>query len=166
MSTRFSGKAILIGGGTGGLGRAVSSAFSGRRRPSGRNLSEAGRVRCLKDSCPRAWRGARRLPCDATDEAAVRKPGRRNSSKARTFGRIGEYGGRYAGGIKLLGTGSQSVRSHAIAEPALGYTFARAVVPPMLKQRHGAIVNVVSKAALDHAAGAAAYAASKAAALP
>jgi len=35
----------------------------------------------------------------------------------------------------------------------------------MLKQKHGAIVNVASKAALDHAAGAAAYAASKAAAL-
>jgi len=35
----------------------------------------------------------------------------------------------------------------------------------MLKQKHGAIVNVASKAALDHGAGAAAYAASKAAAL-
>jgi NAD(P)-dependent dehydrogenase (short-subunit alcohol dehydrogenase family) len=35
----------------------------------------------------------------------------------------------------------------------------------MLKQKRGAIVDVVAKAALDHAAGAAAYAASKAAAL-
>ena len=35
----------------------------------------------------------------------------------------------------------------------------------MLKQGHGSIVNVASKAALDHAAGAAAYAASKAAAV-
>jgi NAD(P)-dependent dehydrogenase (short-subunit alcohol dehydrogenase family) len=35
----------------------------------------------------------------------------------------------------------------------------------MLKQKHGAIVNVASKAALDHGAGAAAYAASKAAAV-
>jgi NAD(P)-dependent dehydrogenase (short-subunit alcohol dehydrogenase family) len=38
-------------------------------------------------------------------------------------------------------------------------------IPAMLKQKHGAIVNVASKAALDHGAGAAAYAASKAAAL-
>jgi NAD(P)-dependent dehydrogenase (short-subunit alcohol dehydrogenase family) len=35
----------------------------------------------------------------------------------------------------------------------------------MLKQRHGAIVNIASKAAIDHAAGAAAYAASKAGAV-
>src|SRR5437899_12035577 len=35
----------------------------------------------------------------------------------------------------------------------------------MLKEGHGAIVNVASKAALDHAAGAAAYSASKSAAV-
>jgi NAD(P)-dependent dehydrogenase (short-subunit alcohol dehydrogenase family) len=35
----------------------------------------------------------------------------------------------------------------------------------MLKQKQGVIVNIASKAALDHGAGAAAYAASKAAAL-
>jgi NAD(P)-dependent dehydrogenase (short-subunit alcohol dehydrogenase family) len=42
---------------------------------------------------------------------------------------------------------------------------SRTAIPAMLKQKHGAIVNVASKAALDHGAGAAAYAASKAAAL-
>jgi NAD(P)-dependent dehydrogenase (short-subunit alcohol dehydrogenase family) len=42
---------------------------------------------------------------------------------------------------------------------------ARSVVPQMLKQGRGAIVNVASTAAIDHAASAAAYAASKAAAV-
>jgi NAD(P)-dependent dehydrogenase (short-subunit alcohol dehydrogenase family) len=46
-----------------------------------------------------------------------------------------------------------------------GYSLARAVVPAMLKQGSGAIVNVAAKAAFDHGAGAAAYAASKAAAV-
>src|SRR5439155_1389776 len=46
-----------------------------------------------------------------------------------------------------------------------GYVLARATVPVMLKQGHGAIVNIASKAAVDHAAGAAAYAASKAGAV-
>ena len=46
-----------------------------------------------------------------------------------------------------------------------GFVLARAAVPSMLKQRQGAIVNVASKAAIDHAAGAAAYAASKAGAV-
>ena len=46
-----------------------------------------------------------------------------------------------------------------------GYALLRAVLPAMLKQRHGSIVNVAAKAAVDHGAGAAAYAASKAAAV-
>jgi NAD(P)-dependent dehydrogenase (short-subunit alcohol dehydrogenase family) len=46
-----------------------------------------------------------------------------------------------------------------------GYALARAAARTMLKQGRGAIVNVAAKAAFDHAAGAAAYAASKAAAL-
>jgi NAD(P)-dependent dehydrogenase (short-subunit alcohol dehydrogenase family) len=46
-----------------------------------------------------------------------------------------------------------------------GFNLARTVVPAMLRQKSGAIVNIASKAALDHAAGAGAYAASKAAAL-
>jgi NAD(P)-dependent dehydrogenase (short-subunit alcohol dehydrogenase family) len=41
----------------------------------------------------------------------------------------------------------------------------RGAVPDMLKQKRGAIVNVAAKAAFDHAGGAAAYAASKAAAV-
>ena len=46
-----------------------------------------------------------------------------------------------------------------------GYALSRAAVPVMLRQGHGALVNVAAKAALSHAAGEAAYAASKAAAL-
>ncbi len=46
-----------------------------------------------------------------------------------------------------------------------GYALARAAVRAMLKEGHGYIVNVAAKAAFDHAAGAAAYAASKSAAV-
>jgi NAD(P)-dependent dehydrogenase (short-subunit alcohol dehydrogenase family) len=46
-----------------------------------------------------------------------------------------------------------------------GFVLSRAAVPVMLKQGYGSIVNVASKAAFDHASGAAAYAASKAAAV-
>jgi NAD(P)-dependent dehydrogenase (short-subunit alcohol dehydrogenase family) len=46
-----------------------------------------------------------------------------------------------------------------------GYALSRAVVPQMLKQDSGVIVSVSSRAAVDHAAGAAAYAASKAASI-
>jgi len=46
-----------------------------------------------------------------------------------------------------------------------GYAILRAAVPAMLKLKRGAIVNVAARAAFDHAGGAAAYAASKAAAV-
>jgi len=46
-----------------------------------------------------------------------------------------------------------------------GFNLTRTVVPAMLRQKSGAIVNIASKAAVDHAAGAGAYAASKAATL-
>jgi NAD(P)-dependent dehydrogenase (short-subunit alcohol dehydrogenase family) len=46
-----------------------------------------------------------------------------------------------------------------------GYSLIHAAVPAMLKQKSGSIVNVAAKAAFDHAAGAAAYASSKSAAL-
>jgi NAD(P)-dependent dehydrogenase (short-subunit alcohol dehydrogenase family) len=46
-----------------------------------------------------------------------------------------------------------------------GFALARAAVPAMLQQRHGSIVNVAAQAAFAHPAGAAAYAASKAAAV-
>jgi NAD(P)-dependent dehydrogenase (short-subunit alcohol dehydrogenase family) len=45
------------------------------------------------------------------------------------------------------------------------FVLSRVVVPVMLKQGNGAILNVASKAAFDHAAGAGAYVASKAAAV-
>jgi NAD(P)-dependent dehydrogenase (short-subunit alcohol dehydrogenase family) len=46
-----------------------------------------------------------------------------------------------------------------------GFVLAKAAARVMVKQGSGAIVNVTSKAAVEHAAGASAYAASKAAAV-
>src|SRR5205814_10373156 len=46
-----------------------------------------------------------------------------------------------------------------------GYVLSRTAVPRMLKQGSEVLVNIASRSALDHAAGSAAYAASKAAAV-
>src|SRR6202012_3949258 len=73
--------------------------------------------------------------------------------------------GAYAGGIKLWELESKTFEQMLALNLRSGYALSRAAVVPMLKQKHGAIVNVAAKAALDHGAGAAAYAASKAAAV-
>jgi NAD(P)-dependent dehydrogenase (short-subunit alcohol dehydrogenase family) len=46
-----------------------------------------------------------------------------------------------------------------------GFLLSRAAAKVMLKRKNGVILNIASKAAVDHEAGASAYAASKAAAL-
>jgi NAD(P)-dependent dehydrogenase (short-subunit alcohol dehydrogenase family) len=73
--------------------------------------------------------------------------------------------GGYAGGIALWETDSKVFEQMLSLNLRSGYVLSRAIVPVMLKQRSGAIVNVASRTAVDHAAGAAAYAASKAAAV-
>ncbi|MEO8164906.1 MAG: SDR family oxidoreductase, partial [Betaproteobacteria bacterium] len=73
--------------------------------------------------------------------------------------------GGYAGGENLWETRSGLLDHMLALNLHSGHALARAVIPPMLKRGRGAIVNVAAKAAIDPVAGAAAYAASKAAAL-
>ena len=87
---------------------------------------------------------------------------------------IAEYGrldvlvntvGAYAGGMKLWETDPKVFDRILTLNLRAGYTILRAVVPAMLKQQRGTIINVAARAAVDHAGGAAAYVASKAAAV-
>jgi NAD(P)-dependent dehydrogenase (short-subunit alcohol dehydrogenase family) len=73
--------------------------------------------------------------------------------------------GAYAGGVNLWDLETKVFDQMLALNLRSGYALLRAAIPAMLKQKHGAIVNVASKAALDHGAGAAAYSASKAAAV-
>jgi NAD(P)-dependent dehydrogenase (short-subunit alcohol dehydrogenase family) len=73
--------------------------------------------------------------------------------------------GGYIGGVKLWELETKVFDQMLDLNLRSGYVLSRAAVRIMLRQGHGAIVNVASKAALDHVAGQAAYAASKAAAV-
>jgi NAD(P)-dependent dehydrogenase (short-subunit alcohol dehydrogenase family) len=165
MSTRFSGKAILIGGGTGGLGRSVSSAFLEEGAEVAVTYQKPKEFDALKTAVGANVAALEGYRVDATDEAAVRDLVDGVLRKHGHLDALVNTVGGYAGGIKLWELDPKVFDLMLSLNLRSGYAFARAVVPAMLKQRHGAIVNVVSKAALDHAAGAAAYAASKAAAL-
>jgi NAD(P)-dependent dehydrogenase (short-subunit alcohol dehydrogenase family) len=73
--------------------------------------------------------------------------------------------GGYAGGGKMWEMDANVLDKMLSANLLPGYVLSRAVVPIMLRQRHGVIVNVAATAAVDHPASLAAYAASKAAAV-
>jgi len=165
VAQRFSGKMVLVSGGTGGLGRAVTLGF----------LAEGGQVAVpyfdekeFDDLKAAAHEHVARLEgqsVDVTDETAI-----------RTFvdGVVAKHGrldvlvntvGGYAGGLKLWEMETKVFDRMLQLNLRSGFALSRAVVPAMLKQGQGAIVNVAAKAAVDHAAGASAYASSKAAAV-
>ncbi len=73
--------------------------------------------------------------------------------------------GGYAGGVHLWDLEPAVLDRMLALNLRAGFVLARAAVPAMLKQRSGCIVNVAAQAAFAHPAGAAAYAASKAAAV-
>jgi NAD(P)-dependent dehydrogenase (short-subunit alcohol dehydrogenase family) len=166
----MAGKVVLIAGGTGGLGRAVSLAFVENgarvivtfRRPG--DLDELKKAASAKLV---AADGAslEGFAVDATDEAAVAKL---IDGIVERHGRldclVNAVGG-YAGGIKLWEMETKVFEQQLALNLRAGFMLARAAARVMVKQGSGAIVNVASKAAMDHAAGASAYAASKAAAV-
>jgi NAD(P)-dependent dehydrogenase (short-subunit alcohol dehydrogenase family) len=160
MGTEFTGKTILVAGGTGALGRAVTAAFVGE----GANVLATYRKQNEFDALTQSPR-LEGVQLDVTDERAVADAIHRIVQKhGQIHGLVNAVGG-YTGGVKLWETESSVLDQMLALNLRSGYVLCRAIVPVMLKQGHGSIVNVAAKAAVDHPAGAAAYVASKAAAV-
>ena len=165
MSARFSGRTILVTGGTGGLGRAVSLAFLEEAATVAVTYRRQEEFDALRNA---AGASAARLEghrVDVTDEGAVRQLIESLVAQTGQLDALVNTVGGYAGGAKLWEMDTKVLEQMLALNLRSGYTLSRAAVPAMLKQGRGAIVNVASKTAFDHAAGAAAYAASKAAAV-
>lgn len=165
MIVSFAEKVVLVAGGTGGLGRAVSLAFLAEGAETVvtyRNDAELAGLQKTAGNAASLLEGHR---VDVTDEAAA---GELVNGVFAQFGRldamVNTVGG-YAGGIKLWELETRTFELMLALNLRAGYALSRAAVVPMLKQGSGAIVNVAAKAAVDHGGGAAAYAASKAAAV-
>ena len=162
----FHDKIVLVTGGTGGLGREVTMAFL-----------EAGATVVVTyraaEEFAEVVSAAQKIGApspvgvsvDVTDAGAVEK------FIAETVARHGHLDilvntvGGYAGGTNLWEVDPGKYDQMLQLNLKAGFVLARSVVPQMIKQNNGWIVNIASKAAFDHAAGAALYAASKAAAL-
>jgi NAD(P)-dependent dehydrogenase (short-subunit alcohol dehydrogenase family) len=102
---------------------------------------------------------------DITDEGAVRQLATNVLSRHGRLDVFVNAVGAYAGGTPLWDLDSKVFDKMFTLNLRCGYVLLRAVAPVMLKQKRGAIVSVASRSAFDHVAGAAAYSASKAAAV-
>jgi len=165
LSERFSGKVVLVAGGTGGLGQAVSLAFLQAGARVVVTYRKEAEFAALKKA---AGAGASSLTgheVDVTDYAAAGKLVDTVLAENRRLDAMVITVGGYAGGLKLWEMDTKVFDQMLALNLRAGYALSRAAIPAMLKQGHGTLVNVSSKAAFDHAAGASAYAASKAAVL-
>jgi NAD(P)-dependent dehydrogenase (short-subunit alcohol dehydrogenase family) len=161
----FTDRVALIAGGTGALGRAVSAAFA---REGARVIVTYRRQSEFEEFLSQSKLNARDvkgLIVDATDASAV----------ARAIESILENGGAldilvntiggYHGGKRMWEEDLSSYEQMMSLNLKAGFVLARAVIPAMIRQNRGWIVNVASKAGYGKSPGAALYSASKAGAL-
>jgi NAD(P)-dependent dehydrogenase (short-subunit alcohol dehydrogenase family) len=162
---RFADSVVLVAGGTGGLGRAVSLAFLNEGAELIVTWQSDREMAALKSASGANLSRLAGRQIDVTDDAAV---------EHLIAGILADHGrldalvntvGGYAGGMKLWESDAATLDRMLALNLRSGFTLSRAAAKAMLRQGKGAIVNVAAKAALEHAAGLGAYAASKAAAL-
>ena len=165
MNVSFAGKVVLVAGGTGGLGRAVSLAFLAEGAKVGVTYRKEEEFAALQTAAGANASSLEGHRADVSDENAVRQLVDEIVARHGRLDAMVNTVGGYAGGIKLWDLDTKTFDQMLALNLRAGYALSRAAVAPMMKQKHGAIVNVAAKAAVDHGGGAAAYAASKAAAV-
>jgi NAD(P)-dependent dehydrogenase (short-subunit alcohol dehydrogenase family) len=159
MSFDFNGKVVVVAGGTGALGRAVSSAFVS----AGAHVVVTYRRQSEFDSLKTAVAAVVGYRMDLSDALAVERFVAEVCAKHGVPHALVNTVGGYAGGENTWVAPADTLGRMLSMNLVPAYTLARAVAPVMLKQGSGSIVNVAAKSAFDHPAGAASYAASKAA---
>jgi NAD(P)-dependent dehydrogenase (short-subunit alcohol dehydrogenase family) len=162
----FHDKIVLVTGGTGGLGREVTMAFleaGATILVTYRTAEEFAAVVSAAQKIGAAPPAGANV--DVTDTAAVEKFITEIVAKHGRLDILVNTVGGYAGGTNLWEVDPRTYDNMLQLNLKAGFVLARAAVPQMIRQNRGWIVNVASKAAFDHAAGGALYAASKAAAV-
>lgn len=165
MIAPFSGKTVLVAGGTGGLGRAVTLAFLEEGARVAVTFRRREELVVLKAAAGAAHGRLEGHEADVTDETAAKALVEAVRSRQGRLDVLVNTVGGFAGGKKLWEEDAGLLDRMVGLNLRSGWALARAAVPVMLAQGRGAIVNVAAQAALAAPAGLAAYASSKAAAV-
>jgi NAD(P)-dependent dehydrogenase (short-subunit alcohol dehydrogenase family) len=165
MADRFAGKVVFVAGGTGGLGRAVSLAFLEESARVVVTSRQPDALAALKTAAGERAASLSGCSLDVTDETATQRVVQEIVAESGRIDILVNAVGAYAGGTPLWSTKPATFDRMFALNLRSGLVLCQTIVPVMLQQGSGAIVNIASRAAFDHGAGAAAYAASKAAAV-
>jgi NAD(P)-dependent dehydrogenase (short-subunit alcohol dehydrogenase family) len=165
MASGFSDKVVLVAGGTGGLGRAVSLAFLEHGAQVSVTWRHESEFQALKSAAADHATRLSGFNVDVTDPAQTAVLINQIVSQGNHLDVLVNTVGGYAGGTPLWELSPELFNRMIDLNLRATYALAKAAVPPMLARKSGAIVNIASKAAWDHAAGASAYTSTKAAAV-
>ena len=161
----FEGQLVLVTGGTGALGSAVARAFLEAGAQVAVTYRSQPEYDDLQDAASAHRTRLRGHQVDVTDEAAmVRLVGALEAESPRLLGLVNAVGG-FAGGTKLWEMESAVLERMLALNLRSAFVSARSVLPVLLRQGSGCIVNVAARSALEAPGGAGAYVASKAAAI-
>jgi NAD(P)-dependent dehydrogenase (short-subunit alcohol dehydrogenase family) len=161
----FKDKVALVAGGTGALGRAVATAFAregARIIVTYRHQQEFDTF--ISQSKSSGYEAAG-VMVDATDSAGVSRMVEDILAKHGALDILVNTIGAYHGGKRIWEEEPSAYEQMMSLNLKAGFALARAVIPAMIRQNRGWIVNVASRAAYGTSPGAALYAASKAGAL-
>jgi len=161
----FTGSVVVIPGGTGGLGRAVTLSFLRAGATvvttcvvppeQDRLAKEAGTLSARLSG----------LRVDVTDEGSVKRFAEEIVARHGRVDVLINIVGGFAGGKPVWETDQATWDRMLNLNLKSAYLCSKAIVPQMIKQNRGWIVNVASRSSLKGDAGLSAYAASKAAEL-
>jgi NAD(P)-dependent dehydrogenase (short-subunit alcohol dehydrogenase family) len=164
-TSRFQGQVVLVTGGTGALGGAAVRAFI----QEGANVVVTYRTPReyddLQSSVPSDRARLRGHQVDATNEAEMSRLAAAIDTEFHRLDALVNTAGGYSGGPKLWEIESAVLERMLDLNLRTAFATSRSVLPILLRQGRGCIVNVAAKAAVDQPGGAGAYVASKAAAL-
>jgi NAD(P)-dependent dehydrogenase (short-subunit alcohol dehydrogenase family) len=152
-------RTVVVAGGTGALGASVSRAFIA----SGARVIATYIKKAEYDALSKqVGAGLIGVPLDVTDESAVGKFVTETESKYGAIDALVITVGGYVGGKQLWETDTATYNLMLSLNLRAAFVMAHAILPGMIRENRGAVVNVASKAGYGHSAGAAMYAASKA----
>ena len=165
MSSDFSDKVVLVAGGTGGLGQAVSLAFLEEGAQVAVTWRHESEFQSLKDLAANHAIRLSGFNVDVTDPVQTADLVDQIVSRSNQLDVLVNTVGGYAGGTPLWALEPEVFARMIDLNLRATYALAKSAVPPMLARKSGSVVNIASKAAWNHAAGASAYTSTKAAAV-
>jgi NAD(P)-dependent dehydrogenase (short-subunit alcohol dehydrogenase family) len=157
--SEFTGKTVVITGAAGNLGRAVADKF----RAAGANLALTDRSLEILQSAFAGWDNALLCAADIADENSVATLALQTLDKFQRIEVLANVAGGFSMGPPLHQTSLEAWDSMLDLNAKSVFLTCRAVIPAMLAQGGGKIVNVAARAALEGKAKMAPYIVSKAA---